>query len=272
MAVSSELTFAQTREHLVVDETSSLPLYVQLRDRMRSMATALGVSARFPSESEIIRATGLSRITVRRAIADLTQEGVLRTQRGRGTFVTAGNDEEALQAPEGFSRVMTRLGHVPSSEVLAAGVGSATAKNAPHLNLEVGDPVVTIKRLRLMSGTPCMLEVAHLSLQAVPGILEQDLAGSLYVLLADTFGLRIARGTERIIAVSADDEAAQVLGVPPQAPLLSTTRTTWTESGVPVEYTERLARADLMAFRVTLDAGSWLGARTAPKTSDVVAR
>ncbi len=226
---------------------------------MRALASKLVASARFPSETEVIAATGLSRITVRRALADLTQEGVLYTRRGRGTFVAAEPDEEALQAPEGFSRVMTRLGHVPSSIVRSAIGATATQEIANHLGLAEDDSIIVLERLRLMSGKPCMLEIAHLPASLVPGLLEHDLSGSLYDLLASEYGLTIASGTERITAVAATRAIAAVLDVEAHTPLLSTVRITWTESGYPIEYTRRTARADLMAFRINLGPGSWLG-------------
>ncbi len=259
MAVPSGRSAREMRERLAIDESSSVPLYVQLRDRMRALASKLVASARFPSETEVIAATGLSRITVRRALADLTQEGVLYTRRGRGTFVAAEPDEEALQAPEGFSRVMTRLGHVPSSIVRSAIGATATQEIANHLGLAEDDSIIVLERLRLMSGKPCMLEIAHLPASLVPGLLEHDLSGSLYDLLASEYGLTIASGTERITAVAATRAIAAVLDVEAHTPLLSTVRITWTESGYPIEYTRRTARADLMAFRINLGPGSWLG-------------
>jgi len=65
MAVPSGRSAREMRERLAIDESSSVPLYVQLRDRMRALASKLVASARFPSETEVIAATGLSRITVR---------------------------------------------------------------------------------------------------------------------------------------------------------------------------------------------------------------
>ena len=259
MALPSGRSASDIRERLSIDESSSVPLHVQLRNRARALASELGASARFPSEAEVTAATGLSRVTVRRALADLTHEGVLYTRRGRGTFVAAEPEEESLQTPEGFSRVATRLGHVPTSIVRSAETTTATPDIATHLGLAPDAPLIVLERLRLLSGKPCMLEIAHIPASSVPGILEHDLSGSLYELLASEYGLRIARGTERITAVAASRAIASALGVEVQAPLLSTVRITWTENGYPIEYTRRTARADLMAFRISLGPGSWFG-------------
>ena len=92
----------------------------------------------------------------------------------------------------------------------------------------------------------------------LPGLLDNDLSGSLYALISERYGQQPATGTETIIAVNADRHLAQILGVPIASALLATVRRTETRSRVPLEYTLRHARGDLLSFRATLSAAATL--------------
>ncbi len=249
-------------DSLRVDTAAITPLYHQLKEQIREQASRLQPGTLIPSEKELMDLSGVGRVTVRRAISDLVQEGVLETQQGRGTFTVRPRIEASLSRPAGFTETMTKLGRRPSTVVLNVERIEASPDVAQRLGVAVGDGVYVIERLRLIDDEPCMVERTHMPERNAPGLQGHDLGSSLYALLAEEYGLHPASGTETVVAVNADYHLAGLLGVPIASALLATVRVTRTDDGRPYEYTLRHARGDLLAFSVTLTSGTTLGHRS----------
>jgi GntR family transcriptional regulator len=249
-------------EPLRVDVDAIAPLYHQLKEQIRSQVVRLAPGTLIPSEKELMDLAGVGRVTVRRAISDLVQEGVLQTHQGRGTFTARQRIEASLSRPAGFTETMRKLGRLPSTRVLMLERIQATADVAAHLGVAEGERVFVIERLRLIDGEPCMVERAHMPERNAPGLLDDDLSGSLYDLLSSQYGIEPATGSESVVAVNADHHLASLLGVPTASALLATVRMTTTRDGTPFEYTLRHARGDLLAFTVALDYGGALQDRS----------
>jgi len=241
------------QQALTVAPGSGLPLYHQLRERLRAAIRATAPDTRLPPEKDLMAWAKVSRATTRRAIADLVQEGLLVAHQGRGTFTAPHRVPAGLgRRPLGFTEAMTRAGRTPGSQVLEQTVVPATGEVARQLEVPEGSDVVVVERLRLIDGEPAMLERAHLPAGLCPGLAGRDLTGSLYQLLRAHYGLAPARGEESILAVNADHRLARALRVPVAAALLATTRTTRADGGARLEYTLRHARGDLCSFFVEL--------------------
>ncbi|MFI6790660.1 GntR family transcriptional regulator [Nonomuraea sp. NPDC050383] len=239
---------------LTLDPSAAVPLYFQLRERLRAVIRDCEPDTLIPAEKDLMVYAGVSRATARRAIGDLVQEGLLVARQGSGTYTAPMVVAPELGArPAGFTETMARLGRRPTTRVLRAHRQPAGADVAVALGLGEAQEVVFVERLRLIEGTPCMVESAHLPADLVPGLLEEDLTGSLYDLLRMKYGLTPANGRETIGAVNADYRLAELLRVPMAAALLVTARSTGTDSAVPLEYTIRHARGDLAVFSVELN-------------------
>lgn len=239
---------------LTLEPGAAVPLYYQLRERLRAVIRDCEPNTHIPAEKDLMVFAGVSRATARRAIGDLVQEGLLVARQGSGTYTApVGVAADLGSRPAGFTEAMARLGRKPTTRVLAARTQLCSADLAVTLGLEQGDEVVFLERMRLLDGEPCMIESAHLPADLVPGILDEDLTGSLYDLLRFKYGLAPASGRELIGAVNADYRLAGLLQVPIAAALLVTARTTVTEGGQPLEYTIRHARGDLAVFSVELN-------------------
>lgn len=245
-------------DRLNLDRGAPVPLYYQLREHLRELAQALGPDVLMPSENELIAHTDVSRATVRKAVADLVSEGVLRSVRGRGTFTAQHRYETALDRPVGFTESISRLGMRPSSRVLSVERVQSTAESATRLGIERGEDMLVIERLRLIEEEPAMLERMHLPASLVPSVPRRRLEGSIYELLRSEYGLTPARGTETIFSVNADERLATLLDTEPGSALLTTIRTTETRDGAALEYTLRHARGDTCSFVVALNEGSAL--------------
>lgn len=177
-----------------------------------------------PSERSLVTALGVSRVTVRQAIADLVEVGRLERVHGKGTYVTGPRVDSQLHLTS-FSREMRERGLHPETKVLAATQEAADAAVAERLHLPQGRPVVRVERLRLADGTPMAHEIGLYPSALFPGLLEQRL-DALYDVFANKYGLVVSSGYQTVSAEAADAAHAQILQIPRKAPLLVQERVT----------------------------------------------
>ncbi|MDH3658738.1 MAG: GntR family transcriptional regulator [Alphaproteobacteria bacterium] len=228
----------------------SAPLYHQLRRRLRHAVESgmLQVGDALPSERDLADALGLSRVTVRKAISGLVNEGLLTQQQGAGTFV-APRVEQALSLLTSFSEDMRARGMTPGAEWLDCDTGLANPEEALALDLSPGTEVSRVSRLRTANGKPMTLEHTTVprSLLPDPAVIGE----SLYeYLIAE--GHRPVRALQRLHARAADDDEARLLAVPPGSPTLYIERRAFLSSGQVIEFTRSLYRGDAYDFVVEL--------------------
>lgn len=244
---------------LRVDRASPVPLHVQLKQALRDqiLGGAWAPGDLLPGENDLCQATGLSRTTVRQALSELTREGLLVRERGRGTFVAAPKlTERAAERLSGFFEDMVTLGYPPVSQVLKQHVIPASDQVAARLELRPGDEVVEIERLRMVNDEPVVLTTTTLPHRLCPGLETADLTQrSLYEFLETSCGLTLARGRRTIEAVSADARQAKLLGVAKGAPLVYLESVSYLDDGEPIEYYLAYHRGDRSRFEVELFRG-----------------
>jgi GntR family transcriptional regulator len=223
------------------------PLYKQVRDRLTRRIADGGWRAgeMVPSEMQIAAELGVSQGTVRKALDDMTAAKLLVRRQGRGTFVATHDEARILfqffkLQPDGGERVF------PESEVLSVAAGDAGAEEAAGLRIYAGEPVIRIRRVRSLEGRPCIAETITLPAALFDGLEREPVPNNLYDLYARRYGVTVGGGSERIKAVAADGEAAQVLGVPVGAPLMLIDRVATALDGRPVE--RRLSLCDTTAI------------------------
>lgn len=212
------------------------PLWARLRDGIAGAIAegALGPGMSLPGERLLAAALGVSRMTLRRALDALGEDGLLLRRQGAPTSV-ARRLEKAISRLAGFSEDMRARGRVPGAAPIARGLRPATSEEAGALGLRAGEPVAWIERVRLADGEPVAVERAVLPRAVLP---DPALIGdSLYAAL-DLLGARPVRGTQRLRAVAARPADAQHLRCAPGAPLLCIERRCVDGAGRPVELTE----------------------------------
>lgn len=201
------------------------------------------------SERELVNQLGVSRVTVRQAIGDLVDEGVLERTQGKGTFVTGPRVNSRLHLMS-FSREMRARGLEPRTDVLSATAVPADLQVADGLQVDVGEEVVRLERIRLADGTPMAHEVGWYPSRLFPGLLEHKL-NFVYDLLADRYGIEATRGEQVVWAEAADAHRARILGIAKRAPLLVQERSTWSDQTV-FEYSISWYRADRYRVHSTI--------------------
>lgn len=241
---------------MAIDHDGSTPLYLQIRDALQGQieSGAYADGARLPSERDLAEAFGVSRMTARQAIQLLTQEGLISTRIGKGTFVQHRAFAQTLHDLTSFSDDMRKVGVHSSSRVLRAEVGAADVDTAAHLDLAAGDEIVRLDRVRLADGLPIALERAHIRHAICPGILEaSDFSRqSLYAALKETYGVRLVWASEVIAARMPDSEEREALGITDDVPVLSLKRVTHNERDEPVEYVRSSYHSERYQFRTVL--------------------
>lgn len=225
------------------------PRYVQLRNRLEEAITSglLAPDAPLPPEREIAALTELSRVTVRKAIQDLVDRGLVTQRQGSGSFVRARMPrvEQSLSRLTSFSEDMARRGMASTSTWLEKGIFVPSPDEVVALALSSGDAVSRITRLREAGGRPMAIERAALPVDILPD--PEAVTRSLYEVL-ERDGNRPVRAIQKISAVNLDHDSATLLGLPPGAAGLKIERVSYLASGRVVEFTRSTYRGDAYDF------------------------
>jgi GntR family transcriptional regulator len=231
----------------------ALPLYLQLARYLRGLIVGGTLAHRdaLPSERELAERFAVSRVTVRKALRELSDEGLLDQVQGAGTFVNrAPHVEQRLSTLTSFSEDMASRGLAAGSVWLQRTVSIATPAEALALGLSPGATVSRLIRLRTANGAPMALEQAAIPTRFLPDAAAVD--GSVYEELRRR-GFCPFRALQRLTAVRLTAEQAAQLGVPEGAAALYFERRTMLEDGTPLEFVRSQYRGDAYDFIVELN-------------------
>lgn len=233
--------------------SADLPAHLRIGQWLEQLIASktLRQGDKLPAEVEIANALGVSRMTLRQALASIEAKGLIDRRRGRfgGNFVAAPRIEFDHASLPGFTEQMRRIRVEAGARVLSATTRVASAEVRKNLGLARGGRVHEILRARSANGEPIVLEEAHLPAAVFPGLLSADLSGSLYAAMRE-YGAAPFSADERIEATQANEHQAEVLSIESGSPLLLITRTSFTESGVAVEFSRDYHRSDRARIRI----------------------
>lgn len=232
-----------------------VPLYHQLKLALKEdiKRGAYKPGDRLPSEPELIRQYGISRITVRQALDELEAEGLIVRRHGKGTYVAEARIEQELVRLTDFVEDMERSGQKPSSRVLAFEHETALPALAQSLHIAPGAEVVRVDRLRLADGRPVAYDTTWLPLRFGELLVGADLTrDTIYHILEMRFAIPILSGSFTITATEAPPTAADALEVAPGTALLVIERTSYTGKDEVVYVQKRYYRPDRVQYRLML--------------------
>ncbi len=230
-----------------LDKSSFVPMYFQIQTQLLKMIQSgqLRAGDPLPSEDELSRIYGVSRMTARQALQALKSQGFASRHKGQGSFVRQPRVEKDITHLCGFTAEMRALGIKATSRVLEAETLPAPAEMAAQLGIVVNAPIYRLRRLRLADGLPVAIEEIRLPLERFPGIEKLDFSTlSLYQTLRERYGTRVSRADEILEARSATRREAELLKIQPRASLLVISRTLWSIDGLPVETAHSVYRGD----------------------------
>jgi GntR family transcriptional regulator len=230
-----------------INRASKLPLYHQLYQLLHDdiLSGKWKPGDMLPPESDLVEHYQLSRTTVRQGLDMLVNEGLIYRQRGKGSFVAHPTVEQTLVRIVSFTDDMHQRGFTPGTRVLSSTVVPAPKEIARRLEIEEGQELAWIRRLRLADGEPMSVEESFLIHHLCPGILEGDYASTpLREALLRNYGIRWLHARQTIRAVLASQELARTLSIESPAPLLFLERVSYSQQNVPIEFLRIYYRAD----------------------------
>jgi DNA-binding GntR family transcriptional regulator len=237
---------------ITVDRTSPVPMYYQVAQQLEEAIESgeLPAGSRLDGELALAQALGVSRPTLRRAIEYLVDRGYLVRRRAVGTQVVHPKVRRPVALSSLYDDLKTSRKD-PRTEVLSIGRVPASDAVAHALGLDDGDEVLALERLRYADGQPLAVMRNWLPLGLVDLDAERLQRAGLYQLMrAAGVGLHLASQT--IGARGATSAEAKLLQAHKGEPLLTMERTTYNESGQPVELADHIYRASLYSFEIVL--------------------
>lgn len=231
-----------------------VPVHVRIEQWLMDAITrgTLEPGDKFPGERDFAARIGVSRMTLRQALATLEQRGVLQrgTGRGGGAVIVQPKIECDLTGVAGFTEQMRRAQLRAGARLLSAETVPANGLVAEELQVRAGDPIHEIVRVRSADGTPLALEHSYFPAQHFPDLLGHRLTGSLYNLLRKNYSLGPHTANELLEPYLAGEDEAKRLAIEVGSPLMLIQRTAYSSSGLPVEFARDLFRADRIRIMV----------------------
>lgn len=225
------------------------PLYVRLRRVLEEIIANNPVEQGqpLPTERDIAEMSGLSRVTVRKAVDGLVRSGVLLRRHGSGTFIAPlpAKVEQSLSKLTSFTQDMARRGLATRSIWLNRGIFSPSPDETMALGLGMDDQVARFERLRIAADTPLAIERAAIVSSFLPD--PDAVSNSLYEAL-QLRNARPWRATQRISARTVDNQEAELLGIAPGDAVLQIVRISYLASGRAIEFTRSVYRGDRYDF------------------------
>ncbi len=234
-----------------LDRHDPQPLYEQIKDILVDWVdrTPLRPNDQIPSERELCEQFGVNRLTVRKAINELVQEGVLFRQPGKGTFVSPPKITQPLLVLRSFTEAMLQEGRVPGTKVHRVEVQAGSVRVCQQLQIEVGAPVVKLVRIRFVDNLPLALITSYLPRDLTSNLELRDFdAISLYEVLREKGGIQLAKSQVTLEPTTADHREATLLNVQPGQPMMLLRGQVFTKSERVIEYCEALYRGDKVRF------------------------
>lgn len=234
-----------------IDKESVVPYYHQLKtilgDRIRR--GVLRPDDPLPSENTLCREYGVSRATVRKAIADLHNENLIYTVRGKGTFVSKPKLEQSLFRFYSFGRDLKNRGFSLISRTLKQESVRLSREVAARLRRTERDEAAIIERVRLLDDVPLAIETSYVVGDGVEALLTADLQeASIYDIVEDATGLSVLKAEEFLEPVVIDTFEAELLHCEKGLPAFHIERLAYLEESRPFELRTSLVRGDRFRF------------------------
>lgn len=225
-------------------------IYDSIKDKI--LNKEYPTNSKIPDEITLCKEYNCSRMTMKKALDLLVQEGLLYRKRGQGSFVMSNNNAKGLiiiQERELQGLTKSSPGHV-TSKVLEFKLEFANEEIANKLNINVDDPIYNIFRLRLVNNKPYVLERTYMPTSLIPGITLDVLSHSVYDYIENTLNLRIASANKTTKADVSNEVDHKYLNLKDIEPVLEIEQIAYLDNGIPYEYSIARHRYDLFAFNI----------------------
>jgi GntR family transcriptional regulator len=246
-----------------LDRNGSIPLVYQLGEAIREKIVRgeYAVGQPIPTEDQLEKCYGVSRTTVRLALAKLVNEGYIRRQQGKGTYVnpqglvTKGNPKPLSRDMFGVkstTQIIQSAGMKVRTDVLHFSQELPSQDVAEKLGIKEKDPVLHFERLRYANERPLVLEKSWIPAAECPNLQREDVKGSLYLVLFQKYRHHIAAAHQSLRAVLATEPDTRILGLQIGEPVMLVRGVTYLQDGRAIELQESHFRAESIEFIIEL--------------------
>jgi GntR family transcriptional regulator len=238
-----------------MEHESPIPLYHQLKEILKEKIESRDwvPGEKIPSENELTSQYDISRNTVKKALDDLVQDGLLKRIQGKGTFVSKPKLEQSLTGFYSFSKVMKAQGLNPKDIILSIEKKAAKLSIARQLQIPEGEAVIELKRLRCANDEPIILETSYIPCDLVNELSHSDLEEtSLYDYMEQELGIYVTSAKEIFEPVLIRDYESRYLEVEEGFPALLLDRIAYNSDKRPVEFCRSIVRGDRCRFYTEL--------------------
>ena len=244
-------------DHLkAVDRQSPIPFYIQIKQTLQDYIEQgrLQPGDKLPNEFDLCQAFNTSRIVIRQCLKEMEYAGLVRRERGKGTYVTKPKIKRMLtERFSGLHQDMANQGYAVTSKILSQKVIKAPVHIAKSLEIPPQKPLVRIERLRFIQGEAMVINRAYLIYDQCPDILTADLSNiSLHEILDTKYNIQPISARQSIEACPANEKEAKMLNIKKNTPLILLENIWYANDDTPFEYIESLFRADRMRFEIEL--------------------
>jgi GntR family transcriptional regulator len=232
------------------------PLYAQIKQllRQRILDGTYQPHQQMPSEAEMMASFGVSRITVRQALSDLQNEGLIFRLHGKGSFVSKPKAFQDLGRLQGFGEAMREHGYESYNRLVSLRAVTPSPTVAERLACPKRGKVTELKRLRFLNREPISLDVSYLPTHIGQRLAKEDLATrDVFVILENDYGLALGHADLQIGSTLADETLATQLRVEEGSPVLHIERTTHLTDGTPIDHEHLYYRGDAFQYKVRVD-------------------
>lgn len=238
-----------------IDSVSSQPLYLQIKNMIaqRIVDGDYLPHERLPSEAELIKVFGVSRITVRQALRDLHADGLVFSVQGKGTFVAKPRAVQDVQRLQGFGESMVPQGYEATTRVISLNETRPSQEVADALGIRQNEDVVEIKRVRYRNREPISIDHSFYPLDIGRRLAGRDLTQDIFPLLENEFDLTLDHADLRIEATLADEEQASRLNCDVGAAVLLIRRQVFDDTGKHIAFEFISHRGDAFQYNLRAD-------------------
>lgn len=237
-----------------MDKSNKIPLYLQLVEELISKIenNDYQENDKLPSERELCEMYDLSRITVRNALQELERDGYIYKLHGKGTFVSSKTYKQNLVKLYSFTEEMEKIGKEPKTKVLSFRTIKADKRYANRLDINAGDEMYEIKRLRSADDEPLMYETSYLPAKKFPDLKKEDLEQKpMYQIFSDRYGVTVTKAVEQFSATNLREDEAQHLNYDISRPAMLIKRYAYYNDEI-IEYTVSVISGQKFNYTVEL--------------------
>lgn len=230
---------------------SHQPLYLQIKETLKKqiLAGEYAPHERMPSESDLMKMFGVSRITVRQALRDLHTEGLIFSSQGKGTFASKPKAMQDVQHLEGFDEAMKPKGYETSARLVSIREVSANKDIQERLALDARERVVEVIRVRYLNREPVSVDRSYFPMTIGQSLFSRDLSVDIFPILENQLNITLGRADISLEARPADAEVARFLKLEPGSPVMWVERLTRDGNDNPIDFEYLAFRGDSYKYR-----------------------